>query len=170
MPTTEGLLKKLLMITAIAVLVLQSGAAQTDKPAGGNTPDAAKTIKAAADALGMPRTGGPGGGRLPEVDAVNRMEIWGSGTSYAFGQAYKPDGPWPAFKTEYHVALGYNPPAMRVEMTRTNPDGVIQGGGGLPLAAPQHTFQTVRDKYAWNESELGGGLVPGKGTATPAMG
>ena len=27
----------------------------------------------------------------------------------------------------------------------------------------------VRDKYAWDESEIGAGLVPGKGTATPAM-
>ena len=28
---------------------------------------------------------------------------------------------------------------------------------------------TVRENYAWNESEIGGGLVPGKGAATPAM-
>ena len=55
------------------------------------------------------------------------------------------------------VALGYNPPAMRVEMTRTG------------SAAPQHSIQTVRENYAWNESVIGGGLVPGKGTATPAM-
>jgi hypothetical protein len=48
---------------------------------------------------------------------------------------------------------------MRVELTRT-------GSGG---AAPQHTFEVVRDTYAWDESEIGGGLVPGKGTATPAM-
>ena len=158
-----------LMIAAVAALAFQSAAAQSDKAAAGNTADVAKTIKAAADALGMPRTGGPGGGRLPEVDVINRVEFWGSGTTYAVGQAYKPDGPWPAFKTEYHVALGYNPPAMRVEMTRTNPDGPVQGGGGLPLAAPQHLLQVVRDKYAWNESELGAGLGPGKGTATPAM-
>jgi len=41
-------------------------------------------------------------------------------------------------------------------MTRT-PDG----------GAAQHTIQTVRDTYAWDESEMGAGLVPGKGTATP---
>ena len=57
-------------------------------------------------------------------------------------------------QTEHHVTLGYNPAAMRVEMMR----------------AGQHTIQTVRENYAWNESEVGGGLVPGKGTATPAMG
>jgi glyoxylase-like metal-dependent hydrolase (beta-lactamase superfamily II) len=188
MPKKAKLIREMLMIATVAALAFQTAGAQSDNAkatagakaktaavadakaaATSDTPDVAKAIKAAADALGMPRTGGPGGQRLPEVDVVNRMEIWGSGTSYAFGQAYKPDGPWPAFKTEYHVALGYNPPAMRVEMTRTNPDGPIQGGGGLPLAAPQHTIQTVRDNYAWNESELGAGLLPGKGTATPAM-
>ena len=57
------------------------------------------------------------------------------------------------------MALGYNPAAMRVEMTRTGPDG----------GAAQHTIQTVRDNYAWDESEIGAGLVPGKGTATPAI-
>jgi hypothetical protein len=31
------------------------------------------------------------------------------------------------------------------------------------------TIQTVREEYAWNESEPGAGLLPGKGTATPVM-
>jgi len=114
-------------------------------------PDAAKVIKAAADAMGMPRTGGPGGAGLPEVDIINRMEFYGSGTA-VLGNAGTPSTP---VKTELHVALGYNPPAMRVEMTCTNPDS--------------HTIQTVRDNYAWNESQIGAGLEPGKGTATPAM-
>jgi hypothetical protein len=142
-----------------------------DAKAGSDMPDRVKILRAAADALGMVRWSDVGAEkiRLPGIDVVNTMEIWGSGTSYGFGQAYKPGGPRPAFKTEYHAALGYNPPVMRVEMTRTNPDGPIQGGGGLPLAAPQHTIQTVRDTYAWNEPEFGAGLVPGKGTATPAM-
>src|SRR5436853_7855193 len=38
----------------------------------------------------------------------------------------------------YHASLGYNPAAMRVERT-----------------GPQHTIQTVREAYAWNESEIG---------------
>jgi hypothetical protein len=44
---------------------------------------------------------------------------------------------------------------MRVEITRAG-------------ATPQHTIHTVRDGYAWDESEVGAGLVEGKGTATPA--
>ena len=125
-----------------------------------NTPEVARTLQAAAEAVGLARWSGVGGQRLPEVDVINTMEIWGSGTTYGFGQPYKPGEPWLPFKTEYHVALGYNPPAMRLEMTCTP----AQGGG-----APQHTLQVVREKYAWDESEIGAGLVPGKGTATPAM-
>ena len=143
-----------LMLLAVAALAFQSGAAQSEQAktsdAGAGMSDVAKAIKAAADAMGMPRTGGPGGARLPEIDVVNRMEYWGSGTAYI---AEKAGAPRTAVKADYHVALGYNPPAMRVDMTR--PDG--------------HTIQTVREKYAWNESEIGAGLEPGKGTATPAM-
>ncbi|HYT07663.1 MAG TPA: hypothetical protein VEL77_08445 [Rugosimonospora sp.] len=152
-----------LIVAAIAALAFQNATAQSGeaKANAGTTggPDVAKTIKAAADALGMPRTGGPGGAGLPEVDVVNRMEFWGSGTAYVADPS-KPGVPRTAVKTEYHAALGYNPTAMRVEMTPTNSDG----------AAPQHTIQTVRDSYAWNESQIGAGLEPGKGTATPAMG
>lgn len=153
MTTKTSLARGLLLVTVVA-LAFQSGAAQgeqarTNAAAPGAT-DVAKAIKAAADALGMPRTGGPGGAGLPEVDVVNRMEFWGSGTAYV---AEKAGAPRTAVKTDYHAALGYNPPAMRADMTR--PDG--------------HTIQTVRDNYAWNESEIGAGLEPGRGTATPAM-
>jgi hypothetical protein len=135
-----------LILVALAAAVLQSANGQS-VPA--SAPDAAKVIKAAADAIGMPRTGGPGGAGLPEIDVINRMEFWGSGTVSGA------DGNTAAAKADYHAALGYNPPAMRVEITRTSPDG--------------HIIQTVRDKYAWNESQIGAGLEPGRGTATPAM-
>jgi hypothetical protein len=180
MPTRAGMMKVLakraLMIAALAAFVLQPARGQSnsakasagaktaaagavDNPAGSNPSDVAKTLKTAAEAVGLARWSGVGGQRLPEVDVINTMEIWGSGTTYGSGQSNKPGEPGPAFKTDYHVTLGYNPPAMRVEMTRT-------GTGG---AATQHTFEVVRDTYAWDESEVGGGLVPGKGTATPAM-
>jgi hypothetical protein len=168
---------KMLMIAAVAAIAFQPAGAQNGKgtatsgagdkagPAG-ETLDRAKTLRAAADALGMVRWSDIGAGptRLPAVDVVNTVEFWGSGTTYGSGQAYKAGAPWPSFKTEYHVTLAYNPPAMRVEMTRTNPGAPVQGG-----TAPFHTIQVVRDKYAWDESEIGAGLVPGKGTATPAL-
>jgi hypothetical protein len=137
---------KIFMIAALTALVLPPAHAQS------SAPDRAKALRAAADALGMVRWSdiGSGATRLPGIDVVNTMEFQGSGTSYSGSQT---------LKTDYHAALGYNPSAMRVEMTRT------PSGGG----APQHTIQTVRDNYAWNESEIGAGLIPGKGTATPAM-
>jgi hypothetical protein len=126
--------------------------------------EVAKTLKTAAEALGLARWSGVGGQRLPEVDVINTMEIWGSGTTYGPGPSNKPGEPWQAFKTEYHAALGYNPPAMRVEMTRSVSGASAPGG-----AAPQHLIEVVRDTYAWDESEIGAGLTPGKGIAKPAM-
>jgi hypothetical protein len=153
------------MIVALAAIAFQTAAGQSSdakasasakamaaRPANPatapDTSDVAKTLKVAAEAVGLGRWSGVGGERLPEVDVINTMEMWGSGTTYAAGQAYK---------TEYHATLGYNPPAIRVEMTRTPAQGV----------AAQHTIQVVREKYAWDESEIGAGLIPGKGTATP---
>ena len=180
MASTRRFGAKLLILASVAAVAFQTAEAQKGNPTGssdnnpttrGDTLDRVKTVRAAADALGMFRWADLGTGdiHLPAVDVVNTMELSGTGSSYAFGQAYKPGGAWPAFKTEYHASVSFNPPAMRIEMSRSNPDGPIQGGGGLPLTAPQHTIQTVRETYAWNESQLGAGLVPGKGTATPAM-
>src|SRR6202140_4153878 len=124
--------------------------------------DAAAAIKTAQYALGMIR--GP-----QRIDAVSTLEYWGTGSTYAFGQSYRPGLPWPAFKVTYPASLSYAVPAMRVDVMRSNPDGLVQGGGGLPLAAPQRQIQVVSGQFAWNESIPGGGFAPGT-TATPAVG
>jgi hypothetical protein len=113
--------------------------------------DRAKVLRAAADALGMGRWSdiGTQTTRLPGIDIINTMEFVASGTSDLGGRPVK---------TDYHVALGYNPVAARLEVTRT-PDG----------GAPQHAIHVVRETYAWDESEIGAGLIPGKGVATPMM-
>jgi glyoxylase-like metal-dependent hydrolase (beta-lactamase superfamily II) len=139
-------------ILALAPLAVPPASAQ----------DVGATIKAAEYALGMIR--GP-----RRIDAVSTLEYWGTGYTYAFGQAYRPDGPWPAFKVTYHASLSYAVPAMRVDVTRSNPDGLAQGGGGLPLAAPQRQIQVVSGQFAWNEPIPGAGFAPGT-TATPAPG
>jgi hypothetical protein len=133
---------------AVAQNAARTGSGEQGKSAagGGETIDRMKVLRAAADALGMIRWSdiGAGATRLPGIDVVNTMEIFASGTVYNNGQ------PSPC---EYHASLGYIPPAMRLEIN----------------AGSQHTIQTVRENYAWNESEIGAGLIPGKGTATPAM-
>ena len=108
------------------------------KPADASDPHA--VLGAAADALGMLRQAAFAPGRTPRLDVINTMEFWASGTPFS----------------EYHAALVYNPPGMRVEFT--NPNG-----------NPQHAIEVVSGKYAWNESQIGGGLGPGRGTATPQM-
>jgi hypothetical protein len=153
---TKLRITKMLVVTAAAALVLHTSAAWGNKPkASGRArvtiaatpvpipPDAAdarSTLEAAADALGMLRNAGLGGGRNPRLDVINTMEFWASGTPF----------------TDYHVLMAYNPPGMRIELT--NPKG-----------NPQHAIEVVTGKYAWNESEVGGGLIPGKGMATPDM-
>ena len=158
-----------LLLVAVGALALPGAAQQGQKenPANypsaktsgatgmANMPERLKVLRAAADALGMIRWSDIGAGStiLPGIDAINTIEWFGSGTVENGGQQ---------FTADYHIALAYNPPAMRVEITRTSPDAANG-------AIPKHTIQVVREKYAWDESELGGGLVSGKGTATPEM-
>jgi hypothetical protein len=134
-------LMRAFVVAAAASLVVHSAGAQS-------APDRATVLRAAADALGMVRWSDIGAGttRLPGIDVVNTMELWANGTVEVGGKAVK---------AEYHAAIGYNPAAMRVEL--------MTGG------KRQGPFQTVRETFAWDESELGAGLVPGRGTATPAM-
>ncbi len=116
--------------------------ARTAAPSASAAPtDVNKTLKTAADALGMLRS-------INRVDAITRMEYWASGTATIAGQ--------PA-AVEYHATLAYSPPGLRVDISRANAGGAVQ-----------HTIQVVNDKYAWNETEPGAGLAGSKGTATPA--
>jgi hypothetical protein len=154
----KKLILQILTIVAAGVFVCHTAHAQNEgktssgaeaKTAASGDTDRAKVLRAAADALGMLRWSdiGAGATHLPAIDVVTTMEIFASGTVYNGGQPST---------AEYHAALAYIPQAMRVEITR-------KGAGDA------HSIQTVRENYAWNESEVGGGLVPGKGTATPAM-
>src|SRR5260370_18823479 len=117
--STRTKLMNLLASAVIATFVFQCAQAQYEQPrtAPRTIPpmsDVAKAVKAAADAMGMTRTGGPGGALLPEIDVVNRMEFWSSGTASAPGASVQ------AFKTEYHASLGYYPTAMPVEIKHSH--------------------------------------------------
>jgi hypothetical protein len=122
--------------------------------------DAQAVVKTAEYALGMIR--GP-----QRIDAINTLEYWGAGSAYASGPSDHPGSARPEFKVTYHASLSYAVPAMRVDVVRSNPDGVVQGGGGPSLAAPQRQIQVVSGRFAWNESVPGAGFIPGS-TATPA--
>ena len=121
-------------------------------------PDRATVLRDVAIAHGMLRG-------LQYNDAITTAQYQATGTQYIVGQPFKPGAPWPAAKlTKYNVWVNYAVPGIRIDLERTNPDGPVQGGGGLPFAAPQRQILVVGGGRAWNET-----LMPG-GPATPAMG
>ena len=131
---------RFLTIALMAALTAQIAAAQgrDSTIAGATVPSAVRdTLKAAGGALGMEFRG--------NADNIITAEFWGSGTMYSFGQAFLPGGEWPASKVaDYHVSLDYSAPmSMRVDYVRSNPEGQVRGGGGLPLPAPQRVIQVV---------------------------
>jgi hypothetical protein len=164
MRTTTSLLR--IPLIALALLLPQWTAAARAQGIEGMSSDAAnrlnaqapateparlKVLRAAAAALGQIRMSDVGAGNvvLPLVDVITTMHISASGTIYSNGQPSNVD---------YDAMMGFLLPAMRVQ--------IKPAGAGANAA---RTIQTVREEYAWNESEPGAGLVPGKGTATPAM-
>jgi hypothetical protein len=103
-------------------------------------PDARRVLYNVANALGVLRG-------VLEVDSVQSIEFWGSGTMTDEGREYK--------LTKFYGGLGYDFPGMRLEFDRAS-------GAG----APQHEIQVVSGTYAGNEDKPGAGLVAGYGTAT----
>ena len=107
--------------------------------------DLKKVFYSMANSLGMLRT-------VQERDSLMTVEFWGSGTMREV--AAKTIGPEVQLKSLYGQ-LAYDFPGMRVEIVRTS---------------GQRDIQVVSGTFAWNEMEkLGGGLVAGWGSATPAM-
>ncbi len=111
------------------------------KPAG-----TAAVIQAAGDALGMLRF-------VSREDAFGSMEFVAAGTTAAIGPA------------EYYGSLSYVDNAMRVVLTPAAP------AAAKPTSSkPMPHIEVVNGSVAWNESELGAGLVPGQGVATMVPG
>ncbi|MBI3048513.1 MAG: MBL fold metallo-hydrolase [Acidobacteria bacterium] len=100
-------------------------------------------LEAAAEAMG--------------AGGLTSIQYSGSGTQYAFGQAYEPGGRWPRFVAKtYTVAVDYQTPAMRLEMLRAQGEDPPRGGGAQPFARDVRTIQVVSGKFAWTE----GGAQP----------
>jgi len=146
------------MLTVAATALLSAAAPQAQNVARPDAADAATVLREVGIAHGMLRG-------LQYADATTTAQFQATGTQYIVGQAFKPGGPWPAAKlTKYNVWVNYAVPGMRIDLERTNPDGPVQGGGGLPFAAPQRQILVVGGTRAWNET-----MMPG-GPATPAIG
>jgi len=98
------------------VAVVVAAALQTAQPhaQGGNA-----ALDAAAKALGASKN-------------LTTLQFSATGTNNAYGQAWKADMPWPAFKIfSYTATFDYATPAMRIDLQRSNPDTTpVRGGGG----------------------------------------
>jgi glyoxylase-like metal-dependent hydrolase (beta-lactamase superfamily II) len=109
---------------------------------------------AAADAMG--------------ATSLNSIQFSGSGTNYAFGQAYSPGGPWPRFEVKtYTVGVDYQTPAMKLDMLRAQGEHPPRGGGAQPFASDQRTTQIVSGKNAWSEG--GPQPAPNPGAVTERL-
>ena len=109
-------------------------------------PDLKRVLYNMADSLGMLRS-------VQEVDSLMTVEVWGSGTMRQVG----PKDLGPVTPIKAYAQIAYDFPGMRVDITRAS-------------GTPAHEIEVVSGTFAWNEvDKIGGGLVPGWGSAVPAM-
>src|SRR5436853_3179186 len=135
-------------VAVMLAAALQTANSHAQTPAA---PAGALTLEAVAKALGASK-------------GLTQIQFSATGSNHAYGQAWKADMPWPAFKIfSYTATVDYAVPAMRIDLQRTNPDTTpVRGGGGLPLLAPQQQIQVLSGKTAWN-------LVPSPTGGAPAV-
>jgi glyoxylase-like metal-dependent hydrolase (beta-lactamase superfamily II) len=133
------------MTTLLGGLTLAIAVSGCSRPSG---------VAAAADAMGATN--------------LNSIQFSGSGTNYAFGQAYTPGGPWPRFEVKtYTAAVDYKTPAMKLDMLRAQGEHPPRGGGAQPFAIDQRTIQVVSGKSAWSEG--GAQPAPNPGTESERL-
>lgn len=145
--------KAVMAVALVAALQTARTQAQTASPPAGPV-----TLDAVARALGA-------------SSRLTSLQFTATGSNHAFGQAWRADQPWPAFKVfSYTATFDFAVPAMRIDLHRTNPDTTpVRGGGGLPLLAPQQQIQAVNKTVAWNLAVPAGGGAPVATTAAAAV-
>ena len=68
--------------------------------------------------------------RAMGATSLESIQYSGTGSVFMFGQAARPDAPWPRFKiVKYVTAVNYNGPALREELVRTEVESPPHGGG-----------------------------------------
>lgn len=113
--------------TRIGVVALASALAL---PVVSFAQDAKTVIDAASKAMG--------------VDTLKTVEFSGSGSDFAFGQAFSPSSPWPRFTDKtYTRQIDFVTPASRMERIRVQALDPPQGGGQQPIRGEQTQTQTI---------------------------
>jgi hypothetical protein len=109
-------------------------------------PDLKRVLYNMSNSLGMLRS-------VREVDSLMTVEVWASGTMRQVG----PKDLGPVSPIKAYAQIAYDFPGMRVDITRAS-------------GTPAREIQVVSGTFGWNEiDKIGGGLVPGWGSAVPAM-
>lgn len=136
------------LLTAAAI------AACAALPAGAQQASTIAGAAVAAEVRGLLATAGAGMGMVlsGNTDNIATVEYWGNGTAYAATPGSRAAG---SKVTDYHVSIDYSPPpGMRVDFVRD---------GQRRIEAVTADSGNARLKFAWDESQ------PGGGTITPAM-
>jgi glyoxylase-like metal-dependent hydrolase (beta-lactamase superfamily II) len=114
------MLRRSLVVLAVTVVLVSSGAAQ----------DARTAISAASKAIG--------------ADTLKTVEYSGSGYDFAIGQAYNGSSPWPKFiDKNYTRAIDLEKPASRMDRIRMQGEDPPRGGGLQPVRGEQPQNQTI---------------------------
>ena len=68
--------------------------------------------------------------RAMGATSLESIQYSGTGSVFMFGQAARPDAPWPRFRVvKYVTAVNFNGPALREELVRTEVESTPHGGG-----------------------------------------
>ena len=124
------------ILRRLASLVLCAALGASAPGAGAQPYDAQAVLKRAAEAMG--------------ANGLNTLRYAGSGSAWAFGQAYQPGGAWPRQNIHSYARLvDYAHAGYREDIVRSRAEP--GGGGPLPLAGEQRVSQLLSGEHAWNQ-------------------
>ena len=94
---------------------------------------------------------------------VNSIQYSGTGHIFSFGQAWKPDDPWPSTNlTSYMKTIDYSSKSAKEDYVHSEPNPMVKGGG-RPFAGDDKQVNFVSGQYAWDMP--GSNAVPQLGAA-----
>jgi glyoxylase-like metal-dependent hydrolase (beta-lactamase superfamily II) len=94
---------------------------------------------------------------------VTSIQYSGTGHIFSFGQAWKPDDPWPSTNlTSYTKTIDYSSKSAKEDYVHSEPNPMVKGGG-RPFAGDDKQVNFVSGQYAWDMP--GSNPVPQLGAA-----
>jgi glyoxylase-like metal-dependent hydrolase (beta-lactamase superfamily II) len=81
---------------------------------------------------------------------VTSIQYSGTGHIFSFGQAWKPDDPWPSTNlTSYTKTIDYGSKSAKEDYIHSEPNPMVKGGG-RPFAGDDKQVNFVSGQYAWD--------------------